>query len=152
MLDKVKVSIMPAIEQLELELFDIEYVKEGNDNFLRIYLDKPGGIDLNMIVDASKEISEILDKIDPIEDEYFLEVSSPGAERPLKNEEQLKDAVGEYVRIELIDPKAGMDALEGTLIKFEDNVAIIEYMDKTRKKEFAIDYENIRLARLAIKF
>ncbi|MEG0283792.1 MAG: ribosome maturation factor RimP, partial [Erysipelotrichales bacterium] len=62
MLDKVKVSIMPAIEQLELELFDIEYVKEGNDNFLRIYLDKPGGIDLNMIVDASKEISEILDK------------------------------------------------------------------------------------------
>ncbi|MEG0277396.1 MAG: ribosome maturation factor RimP, partial [Coprobacillus sp.] len=134
------------------ELFDIEYVKEGNDNFLRIYLDKPGGIDLNMIVDASKEISEILDKVDPIEDEYFLEVSSPGAERPLKNEEQLKDAVGEYVRIELIDPKAGMDALEGTLIKFEDNVAIIEYMDKTRKKEFAIDYENIRLARLAIKF
>ncbi|MDF9866590.1 ribosome maturation factor RimP [Bacilli bacterium PM5-3] len=152
MLDKIQEAILPAINKIELTLYDMEYVKEGNEYYLRVYLDSPKGIDLEMIVEASREISDILDELDPIKDEYILEVSSPGAEKPLKTIEHFNDALNEYVRIEMKDPKEGLDAVEGYLIELDDNYLVIEYLVKTAKKQIKIDFENVKKARLAIKF
>jgi len=152
MLEKVKEAIMPAIENMELSLYDIEYVKEGNDNFLRVYVDREEGIDLETIVEASREISTILDELDPIESEYILEVSSPGAEKPLKTNDHFKDAVDEYVRIELVNPSNGLDAVEGYLVEFNENELVVEYLVKTAKKKIKIELDNVKKARLAIKF
>lgn len=152
MIEKLEKILKPTIKEMNLELYDLEYVKEGNDYYLRVYLDKKDGIDLNDIVDASKELSELLDREDPIKDEYFLEVSSPGAEKPLKTREQLMNALDEYIRIEFINPKEGFDFVEGYLLSFEDDVLEVQYLVKNVKKKIEVDYENIKKARLAIKF
>ena len=152
MLDKIKNAILPAVNEMNLSIYDIEYVKEGNEFFLRIYLDREGGIDLEAIVEATKVISDILDEIDPIEGEYMLEISSPGAEKPLNTIEHLSNSINEYVRIELNNPKAGLDSVEGYLLAFDGKVLEVEYQIKTSKKRIQIDYDNVKKARLAIKF
>lgn len=82
---KIEELVVPILQELNLELVDIEYVKEGRDWFLRIYIDTPTGrIDIEQCAQVSEKLSEKLDEVDPITDNYFLEVSSPGAERPLK--------------------------------------------------------------------
>ena len=152
MLEKIEKAIMPMIEEMELILYDFEYVKEGQDNFLRIYLDCANGIDLETIVEASRAISDVLDELDPIEAEYILEVSSPGAERVLKSKAHLQEVINEYIRVELKNPAAGIDAVEGYLVSFENDELIIEYLVKTTKKQITIAYDNVKKARLAIKF
>ena len=83
-----------------MELVDIEFVKEGRDWFLRVYIDTPeGNIDIDQCAQVSEKLSEELDRTDPIPQNYFLEVSSPGAERPLKKEEDFQKAIGQYVFI-----------------------------------------------------
>ena len=123
-----------VIEKEGFELFDLEFVKEGKNWFLRFYLDKPGGIDLDDCAFMSEKFSEILDAQDPdpIPQAYFLEVSSPGAERPLRNE--------------------GEKFLEGTLLSVDEETVTLNVQIKTRTKEFTIDRKNIAKARLAIKF
>ena len=152
MLDKINEIVKPIVEELDLSVYDIEYVKENNEYFLRIYIDKKGGVDLSAIVEATTPISEALDIHDPIENAYILEVSSPGAEKPLKNEEQLKNVIDEYVYIEFKQQVSGKDNIEGFLTSFDQGVIKIEYLEKTRKKYFEVEYENVKKARLAIKF
>lgn len=151
MVDKIKDSILPAVGELELSLFDIEYIREGSDFYLRIYLDKENGIGLHDIVEATRVISEILDEKDYISNEYYLEVSSPGAERPLKNEKAIEEAIGQYINVKLINPQAGYDMIDGYLISFVDNILEIEYFAKNIKKTIKIDHSNIAQARLAVK-
>ncbi len=74
--------LRPILEPKKLELVDVEYVKEGKNWFLRVYIDKPGGVDITECGEVSEELSEKLDSTDPIKEAYFLEVSSPGVERP----------------------------------------------------------------------
>lgn len=81
----VEEMIQPYLNEQGFELVDIEYVKEGSNWFLRVYVDKEGGIDIDDCVLISEKLSAKLDENDPIPTIYFLEVSSPGAERPLKN-------------------------------------------------------------------
>lgn len=152
MLEKIEKAILPAVNEMNLSIYDIEYAKEGEEFFLRIYLDRKGGIDLEAIVEATKVISDILDEIDPIEGEYMLEVSSPGAEKPLTTIEHLNNSINEYVRIELNNPKNGLDCVEGYLLAFDGNILEVEYQVKTLKKRIQIDYDNVKKARLAIKF
>ena len=97
----VSTLALPVIEAEGFELVDLEFVKEGKNWFLRFYLDKPGGIDLDDCAFMSEKFSELLDAQDPdpIPQAYFLEVSSPGAERPLKTEKDLKEAIGQYVHV-----------------------------------------------------
>lgn len=152
MLEKIEELIRPAVDEMELIIYDIEYVKEGNDFFLRIFLDKEDGIDLNTIVDASRKITSIIDEADPIENEYILEVSSPGAEKPLKTKEHLFGAIGDYIRVEFINPKEGMDHVEGFLLEFDNEELLVEYDLKNIKKRISIAYDNVKFVRLAIKF
>ena len=152
MLADIKEVILPVVQEMALEIYDIEYVKVENDYYLRIYLDRPTGIDLDLIVEASRVISDLLDDLDPIDNEYILEVSSAGAERELKTNEHFKKALNEYIRVEMKDPKAGRDFVEGYLLAFENDILTIKYQDKTRRKMLEISYDNIKKARLAIKF
>ena len=144
----------PIIEQEGFELVDLEFVKEGKNWFLRFYLDKPGGIDLDDCAYMSEKFSELLDAQDPdpIPQAYFLEVSSPGAERPLKTEEALKEAVGQYIHASFYQPIDGEKFIEGTLQEVTPEELILEVVVKTRTKEVRIERKNIAKTRLAIKF
>lgn len=82
--------VLPIVEEKDLELVDIEYVKEGKNWFLRVYIDKAGGVDIAECGEVSEQLSEKLDETDPIKEAYFLEVSSPGVERPLKTTEDFE--------------------------------------------------------------
>ena len=104
---------------MELELVDVEFVKEGRDWFLRVYIDTPeGNIDIDQCALVSEKLSEELDRTDPITQNYFLEVSSPGAERPLKKEEDFQKAIGQYVFIKTYEPIDGMKEFEGYLLAY----------------------------------
>jgi len=142
----------PIFQELGLELVDIEYVKEGKSWFLRVYIDKDTGVDIEDCGLVSERLSEKLDEIDPIPHNYFLEVSSPGAERPLKKEKDFEKAIGKNVVIKTYEPINGEKSFEGTLLEFDGQHLIIEVKIKTRKKSVDIPYEKVANARLAVVF
>ncbi len=152
--DKVTAIAGPVAEQAGYELVDVEYVKEGKNWFLRLYIDKDGGVDLDDCTKFSEKIGEELDaqKVDPIPHPYYLEVSSPGAERPLKKEKDLIEAVGKYIHVSLYQQISGENTFEGTLKELNDQTLTLVIRIKTREKEIEIDRSNIAKARLAIKF
>lgn len=94
----------PITDEFNLELVDVEYKKEGQNWYLRIYIDKEEGIGLNDCEMVSGKISDILDEKDPISDSYFLEVSSPGLDRPLKNEKDFKRYIDREIEVSLYQP------------------------------------------------
>lgn len=152
--DIVKEAVNPIVSQHNFELVDIEFVKEGKNWFLRVYIDKPGGIDIEECALVSEQLSEKLDQMDPdpIPQAYFLEVSSPGAERPLKTEKDWERAVGNYVHISFYQQIEGESFQEGTLLAYDEEKAVLEIRVKTRTKEMEIPRKNIAKARLAIQF
>src|SRR5690625_4731348 len=119
--EKIEKLIEPTIKEQEVELVDIEYTKEGQDWFLRIYIDTEDGIDLDKCSAVSEVISDVLDQSDPIEGAYFLEVSSPGAERPLKTKEDFENHLNENIYVSLYAPVNGVKQYEGTLLSFVDD-------------------------------
>lgn len=149
----VREVIEPAI-LAPYELVDIEYGKMGGDYVLSVFVDKPEGITVNDTADLTDIISPLLDQIkpDPFPEQYFLEVTSPGLERPLKTKEQLADAVGSYIHVGLYKAVDKQKVFEGTLLSFEEDVLHMEYLDKTRRKEVEIPYSLVSKARLAVKF
>ena len=151
---KMEEFVLPILQEMNLELVDIEYVKEGRDWFLRVYVDTPtGGIDIEQCAQVSNKLSEKLDEEDPIKENYFLEVSSPGAERPLKKEADFIAAVGKYVFIKTYEQINGAKEFEGTLLSYTaEEGALIEIRIKTRRVKIQIEKEKIALARLAIDF
>jgi len=144
--------VKPIVESLHLQLVDVEYVKEGSNWFLRVYIDKDGGVEIDECGLVSEQLSMKLDETDPIKEAYFLEVSSPGAERPLKTKEAIRDHIGHYANIKLYEKMDGTKEFEGTIKAFEDDVLTLEYKDKTRIKELEVPYEKIAKARLAVSF
>lgn len=151
---KIEELVSPILQELNLDLVDIEYVKEGRDWFLRIYIDTPtGGIDIEQCAQVSEKLSEKLDVENPISENYFLEVSSPGAERPLKKDADFTKAIGKYVYIKTYEPVNGAKEFEGTLLSYSiEEGALIEVRVKTRRVKIQIEKEKIALARLAIDF
>ncbi|NQK68316.1 ribosome maturation factor RimP [Streptococcus suis] len=151
-IDLVTAAITPAI-QAPYELVDVEYGKMGGDYVLSIFVDKEGGISLQDTADLSEVISPILDTIkpDPFPEQYMLEVTSPGLERPLKTADAVEKAVGKYIHVKLYQAIDKIKVFEGTLLSFDGTDLIMEYMDKTRKKEVTIPYQTVAKARLAVK-
>ncbi|GEN81990.1 ribosome maturation factor RimP [Sporosarcina luteola] len=151
--EEVEKLVSPIVKDLELELVDVEFVKEGKDWFLRVYVDTPeGNIDIEQCAQVSEKLSEELDRTDPIPQNYFLEVSSPGAERPLKKEEDFQKAIGQYVYIKTYEPINGMKEFEGYLLAYGPESAEVEVRIKTRKLQVEIGKDKIAFARLAIDF
>lgn len=153
-IDIVKEVVSPIVDSQNFELVDIEFLKEGKNWFLRLYIDKPGGIDIEECAWVSEQLSEKMDELenDPIPQAYFLEVSSPGAERPLKTEEDYLKAIGSYVHLSYYQAIEGEKFHEGTLVSVSDDTVELEIMIKTRKKVIAIPRDKVAKARLAIKF
>jgi len=144
--------VTPILQEENLDLVDIEYVKEGKDFFLRIFIDKEGGVGLNECELVSEKLSEQLDQHDPIKGAYFLVVSSPGAERPLKTKADFEKHVNKNIYVSLYAPIDGEKEYEGILTRFEDDTATIEYKVMTRTKEVSIPFDKIAQARLAVVF
>lgn len=142
--------IIPILEDKNLKLVDVEYVKEGQDWFLRVYIDKDGGITIDECGLVSGLLSEKLDEVDIIAGNYFLEVSSPGVERPLKTKEDFNESIDKNIYVTLYTQIDGAKEYEGILKEFKDDVATIEYRIKTNYKKVEIPYDKIAKARLAV--
>lgn len=150
--DMVEELAMPILDEMQLQLVDIEYVKEGKNWFLRVFIDKEDGVDIEDCGIVSEKLSEKLDDIDPIPHNYFLEVSSPGAERPLKKEADFNQSIGKNVHIRTYEPIDGEKTFEGKLIEFSNGILSIEVKIKTRKKTIDIPFDKVAKARLAVIF
>lgn len=144
-LSKVVDLVRPVVETIIDEhgdmLVDMEYVKEKGQNYLRIYVDRqPNGIDIDEIAALSELVSEKLDTIDPdpLPDPYVLELSSPGAERPIKTEADWKRALNDYVHIGLYQKIDDKKVYEGTLKYYNNDEIVLEVKDKTRRKKLTI--------------
>lgn len=151
-IEVVEGLVTPIVSELGLELVDVEYVKEGRNWFLRIFIDKDSGVDIEECGIVSEKLSEKLDELDPIPHNYFLEVSSPGAERPLKKEKDFFRAIGHHVNIKTYEPIDGEKVFEGVLTEYDGQTATVEVKIKTRKKIVVIPSDKIANARLAISF
>ena len=137
--EKVEQLVKYPIEKLGYSLYDVEYVKEGPEYYLRIYIDKESGIDLNDCEKVSNEINEILDKADYIKEQYYLEVSSPGIERKLRKDKHLEQNISKNVEIKLFKKvNNGKKEYTGKLKAFNQEEIIIE-----TDKEITIERKNI---------
>ena len=148
--ETVEKLAQPIVEDLGLEIYDIEYVKEGKNWFLRVYIDKESGVDIEECGIVSERLSKKLDEVDPIPHNYYLEVSSPGAERPLKKPADYERAIGKKVLLRTYEPIEGQKEFHGELTGFDGEHVIVEIMVKTRKKTVTIPYEKIAKARLSV--
>lgn len=153
MLEKITDLIQPILEEHDVYLDDIEYVEEKNEWYLRIYIEKNQGyLDMDTCVAVSEAISEKLDEVDLIKNEYYLEVSSPGVEKPLKSLEKVQNSIGEYVYIQFKRPIQGMNEVYGTLLNVDGENIELQYMVKNIKKKCNISYNDVAFIRLAVKF
>ncbi len=105
----------PIAESLGLELWDVRFEKEGADWFLRVFIDKDGGVSIDDCVDMSHALDKPLDEADPIEQSYCLEVCSPGLERSLKRDSHFEKCIGKPIQVKLIRPLEGCREYKGTL-------------------------------------
>lgn len=139
---------LPILNKLQYELVDIEYKKEGSSWCLRFYIDKEGGITLDDCQQASQQISDRLDKIDPIPHNYFLEVSSPGLDRPLKKDKDFEKYKGHKVDVNLYRAINGLKSFTGELEGMQDGKVLI----KIDKEIISFNRNEIAIIRLAIEF
>ena len=151
----IEESVLKIIEKpikaLGYEDVQVKYVKEFGTQYLRVLVDKDDVIDLEDIVKVNDTISPILDEADLIQNEYVLDVTSFGAEKPI-NIANLEKYVGKYVNIHLSNPYKGLNILEGVLSSVTKNEVTLIYKEKARAKEAVLNRKDIDKARLAIKF
>lgn len=141
--------VLPMIEENKFELVDVEYVKEGGNWHLRVYIDKPGGINIDDCELISRALSDKLDEKDFIEDAYILEVSSPGLGRPLKKDKDFTRNMGEMVEIKLFRQINKQKEYEGILKAFDKETVTIEADDG---EDIVFERSDIALIRLALDF
>lgn len=112
--------VEPYAKELGLEIWDVRFVKEGASWYLRIFIDKEGGVGIDDCVDFSHAIDKPLDEADPIEQSYCLEVSSPGLERDLIRPEHFEKCMGQSIMVRLIRPIENQRDFVGTLESFDE--------------------------------
>ena len=136
--EKVEKLLKPRIEEVGYDLYDVEYTKEGKNYFLRIYIDKPQGIDLKDCEKVNDSINELLDKADYIKEQYYLEVSSPGIERNLRKDKHLEQNIGKEIHIKLFRKDSnGKKEYNGILEKFDSETITLEDNIKIERKNIA---------------
>ncbi|EMB89087.1 ribosome maturation factor RimP [Streptococcus mutans] len=152
LVDIVRPVVAPVIPK-PFELVDIEYEKLGGNYVLSILVDKPEGITVEDAADLTDIISPLLDTIkpDPFPEQYMLEISSPGLERPLKTAQSLMNAVGHYINVSLYQAIDKVKVFEGDLTAFDGETLTMTYLDKTQQKTVTIPYKMVAKARLAVK-
>lgn len=140
--------LMPLMEENSFELVDVEYVKEAGNWYLRAYIDKEGGINIDDCELISRALSDKLDELDFIEESYILEVSSPGLGRPLKKDKDLKRSIGEEVEVRTYRAIEKQKEFTGVLKDFDEESITIEI----EEKEMSFARKDIALIRLAFDF
>lgn len=128
---KTEELLLPIVEACEVEIYDVEYVKEGSDFYLRAYIDKPGGVDILDCEKVSRALSDKLDEVDFIEDAYILEVSSPGLGRTLKKEKHFLKSMGQEVELKTYKPIDKCKEFVGTLDNYDQGNVTLKMEDKT---------------------
>jgi ribosome maturation factor RimP len=140
----------PIAAKYQVEIYDIEYVKEGSDYYLRAYIDKPDGVNIIDCENVSRALSEELDRADFIPDAYILEVSSPGLGRTLKKDKHLEKSIGEEVEIKLFKALDKRKEFSGILEGFDTDTVTITDADNGEKISF--NRADVALIRLALDF
>ena len=140
--------MLPIVEKRGFELYDVEFVKEGNDYYLRAYIEKPGGITINDCVDESREMMEILDREDYIKEQYIFEVSSPGLDRPLKKDKDFERNIGKNVDIKTYKAFDKQKEFTGILSAYDKDTVTITFEDG----DYTFLRKDISLIRLTIDF
>jgi len=139
---------IPILEKYKFEFVDAEYKKEGGQWYLRLFIDKDGGITINDCQLVSEELSEKLDEVDPIDHSYIFEVSSPGIDRPLKTERDFKKNLNKELEIKFYEPYEGKKTIEAILLDFDDKKVVVDLNGKPTE----IDKKMIAIMRPTIKF
>ena len=152
--ERVEALVTPHITEMGYRVWDVEYVKEGAEWYLRITLDSDKGIDIDDCEKVSRAINPIIDEADPIEDFYYLEVSSPGLERVLRKEEHFAASIGSEIEIRLFAPVENKKkSYTGKLAAFEDDTVTIDIggetqripMNKISKVQTIFDFKSINM-------
>lgn len=136
---KIEDLVKPIIENLGYKVYDVMYQKEGKDNYLRIFIDSPKGIDLNDCERVNDSVNDILDEKDYIKAQYYLEISSPGLERNLRRDEQFLESIGKKVEVHLYNSVNKSKVITGILNEFSENDILID--------DIKIDKSNIASAK-----
>lgn len=136
---KIEELVEPEIEKLGLELYDVEYVKEGKEYYLRIYIDSEKGVSIEDCENVTNVLNDILDKADYIKEQYFLEVSSAGIEKVLKYDKHFEKNLGKKIEINLYTKFENKKQYVGTLERYNDNEIVI----LTDDEEISFDKKNI---------
>ncbi len=147
--DVVKDIVMPYLNEKEIELVDVEFVKEGPYRYLRVTIDNEPGISLDDCADVSRYINERIDKADPIEEQYFLEVTSPGVERPLKKDSDFTRFAGEKVQLKLYQPYEGQKVIVGELVGLINDDIVVNH-EKMGRVE--IPKSKVSLTKIVVDF
>lgn len=146
--ERVSELAHPVAEKHGCELWDVEYVKEAGGWFLRVYIDRPGGVSIDHCEAVSRELGDLLDEADPVPGSYTFEVSSPGAERPLRRPEDFQRYMGEAVSVRLYQARDGKKEFVGKLSGFDGGAVEIAAADRTVRFE----KNEIALVRLRVEF
>lgn len=142
--ERTESLVLPIIESAGLELWDVEYVKEGSDYYLRVYIDKSGGVNIDDCVLVTRALNEKLDADDFIEDAYILEVSSPGLTRKLKKDKEFEKSIGKLIRVKLYKAEEGSKEHVGRLKEFAPDKLTIE----VDEADISLSRDNISSVRL----
>ncbi len=146
--EQVEAFARPVVEGLGLELWDVEYVREGADWFLRVYIDREGGVDISHCEAVSRALDPILDEKDPIPDSYHFEVCSAGLERVLKRPEDFARFMGSPVLVKLYQPKDGTKEFPGVLENYENGRVSIS----SPAGNYSFEKTEVALVRLRVEF
>ena len=142
----VKEILEPYLNEHKLIFYDVELVKEFGYLILRVSIDKKGGIEIDELAAVNEYLSLKIEEYDQDMPEYMLEVCSPGAEKVLRNQEEILDNIGAYIHVEVPNM-----IYEGTLEDFNNQIITMRVNAKGRFKKVEINYEEIKLIRLAVK-
>lgn len=145
LIEKIYQLVRPVADELKYEIYHIEYVKENGEYYLRIYIDKDGGITLTDCEKLSRRVSDIMDEEDPISAAYFLEVSSPGLNRGLFTEEHYKKQIGKEVLIRFIKSFEGRKNVKGLLKEVNEDSIVVEIEENNL---FTVPKDKIKSANL----
>lgn len=146
---KTEQLLLPIVEEHNFELYDVEFVKEAGTFYLRAFIDKEGGININDCEVVSRQLSDLLDQKDFIPDAYILEVSSPGLGRTLKKDKHFEKSIGEEVEIKLFKAVDKQKEFTGYLDSFDDEKIVIAD-ENDNMTEF--ERSNIAVVKLAVHF
>lgn len=146
--DQVRQFAEPVVQEYGCSLWDVEYVREGGEWYLRLYIDKDGGVDINDCEAISRAVDPILDEKDPIPDSYHFEVCSAGLERPLKRPSDFEAFMGAEVLVKLYRPKNGVKELQGKLTGYDNGCVTIEQAGTA----VTLEKQEVALVRLYVDF